>query len=42
MAVMGEELLDAIDSDPSALHGQERLRGTCVSVSVVLDCLATG
>jgi uncharacterized protein (DUF433 family) len=42
MAVMGEELLDAIDSDPSVLPGQARFRGTRVSVSVVLDCLAAG
>jgi uncharacterized protein (DUF433 family) len=42
MAVMGEDLLDAIDSDPSVLHGQARFRGTRVSVSVVLDCLAAG
>lgn len=40
--VMGEDLLDAIDSDPSVLHGQARFRGTRVSVSVVLDCLAAG
>ena len=42
MAVMGEDLLELIDSDPSVVHGQARLRGTRVPVSVVLDCLAAG
>ena len=39
---MTQDLLDLIDADPSVLHGQARFRGTRVSVSVVLDCLATG
>ncbi len=39
---MTEDLLDLIDADPSVLHGQARFRGTRVSVSVVLDCLAAG
>lgn len=42
MAVMTQDLLDLIDADPSVLHGQARFRGTRVSVSVVLDCLAAG
>jgi uncharacterized protein (DUF433 family) len=31
-----------ITSDPQVLHGQARVAGTRVTVSVVLDCLAAG
>lgn len=31
-----------IVSDPEVLHGQARVRGTRIPVSVVLDCLAAG
>ena len=34
------EMLELIDVDPSVVHGQARFRGTRISVSVVLDCLA--
>ena len=33
---------DLIDADPTVVHGQARIRGTRIPVSVVLDCLATG
>ena len=36
------EQLELITSDPLVLHGQARVAGTRVSVSVVLDCLAAG
>jgi uncharacterized protein (DUF433 family) len=36
------ELLALIESDPLVLHGQARVAGTRVAVSVVLDCLAAG
>lgn len=39
---MGNELLELIETDADVLHGQARLRGTRVPVSVVLDCLAAG
>lgn len=39
---MPEALLDLIVSDPAVLHGQPRLRGTRIPVTVVLDCLAAG
>ena len=39
---MASELLDLIETDVAVLHGQARLRGTRISVSVVLDCLAAG
>jgi len=43
IAVMAAELLlDLSEPDPSVLHGQVRIRGTRVPVSVVLDCLAAG
>ena len=42
IAVMAQELLALIESDPAVLHGQARFRGTRVGVSVVLDCLAAG
>ncbi|MDQ3570541.1 MAG: DUF433 domain-containing protein [Actinomycetota bacterium] len=37
---MATELLELIEVDPSVVHGQARLRGTRIPVSVVLDCLA--
>ena len=36
------EQLALITSDPLVLHGQARIAGTRVTVSVVLDCLAAG
>jgi len=39
---MAAELLALIEADPSVRHGQVRIRGTRVPVSVVLDCLAAG
>lgn len=39
---MATELLDLIETDVAVLHGQARLRGTRISVSVVMDCLAAG
>jgi uncharacterized protein (DUF433 family) len=36
------EQLAQITSDPLILHGQARVAGTRVPVSVVLDCLAAG
>jgi uncharacterized protein (DUF433 family) len=33
---------DLIDADSAVMHGQARIRGTRIPVSVVLDCLATG
>jgi uncharacterized protein (DUF433 family) len=39
---MTREQMDLIVTDPSVLHGQARIAGTRVSVSVVLDCLAAG
>jgi uncharacterized protein (DUF433 family) len=39
---MTREQLDLIVTDPNVLHGQARIAGTRVSVSVVLDCLAAG
>lgn len=37
-----DEQLALITSDPLVLHGQARVAGTRVTVSVVLDCLAAG
>jgi uncharacterized protein (DUF433 family) len=34
--------LDLIDSDPGILHGQVRIRGTRIPVTVILDSLAAG
>ena len=42
MGPMANELLDIIDADPAVVHGQARVRGTRIPVSVVLDCLAAG
>ena len=39
---MTNEQLALVVSDPDVLHGQVRIRGTRVPVSVVLDCLAAG
>lgn len=39
---MAGDLLNLIVSDPDVLHGQARLRGTRIPVTVVLDCLAAG
>lgn len=39
---MTREQLNLIASDPNVLHGQARVAGTRVPVSVVLDCLAVG
>jgi len=34
--------LDYITTDPAVLHGQVRIRGTRIPVTVVLGCLAEG
>jgi uncharacterized protein (DUF433 family) len=39
---MTSEQLDLIVTDPEVLHGQARIKGTRIPVSVVLDCLAAG
>ena len=39
---MADEPLDLIVADAEVLHGQARIRGTRIAVSVVLDCLAAG
>ena len=39
---MTTDQLEFIEADPSVLHGQARIRGTRIPVSVVLDCLAAG
>jgi uncharacterized protein (DUF433 family) len=39
---MEADLRDLIVADSSVLHGQARIRGTRIPVSVVLDCLAAG
>ena len=39
---MTTDQLDLIVADPSVLHGQVRIRGTRISVSAVLECLAAG
>ena len=39
---MTSEQLELIVTDPTILHGQARVAGTRVPVSVVLDCLAAG
>lgn len=40
--VMTEQHADLIVADPDVVHGQARIRGTRIPVSVVLDCLAAG
>jgi uncharacterized protein (DUF433 family) len=37
-----QQQLDMIAVDPAIVHGQARIRGTRIPVSVVLDCLAAG
>ena len=39
---MTEQQVELIAVDPDVVHGQARIRGTRIPVSVVLDCLATG
>ncbi len=39
---MTEQQTELIAVDPDVVHGQARIRGTRVAVSVVLDCLAAG
>jgi uncharacterized protein (DUF433 family) len=39
---MAIEPLDLIDADPAVVHGQARIRGTRIPVSVILDYLAAG
>ena len=39
---MTTEQLALIVTEPDVLHGQARIRGTRISVSLVLDCLAAG
>lgn len=39
---MTEQQADLIVTDPDVVHGQARIRGTRIPVSVVLDCLAAG
>jgi uncharacterized protein (DUF433 family) len=39
---VAHEPLDLIDADPEVVHGQARIRGTRIAVSVILDCLAAG
>ena len=39
---MTEQQAGLIVSDPDVVHGQARIRGTRIPVSVVLDCLAAG
>ncbi len=39
---MVADLLDLIVADQPVLHGQVRIRGTRVPVSIILDCLAAG
>ncbi len=39
---MTKQQAELIAADPEVLHGQARIRGTRIPVSVVLDCLAAG
>ena len=39
---MTDHQADLIVTDPDVVHGQARVRGTRIPVSVVLDCLAAG
>ena len=39
---MSEQHAQLIVADPDVVHGQARIRGTRIPVSVVLDCLAAG
>jgi len=37
-----QELLSRISIDPNICHGQACIKGTRITVSVILDCLAAG
>jgi uncharacterized protein (DUF433 family) len=37
-----QQQIDMIAIDPDVVHGQARIRGTRIPVSVILDCLAAG
>lgn len=39
---MTDQQIDLIVTDPDVVHGQARVRGTRIPVSVVLDCTAAG
>ena len=39
---MTDHQADLIVTDPEVVHGQARVRGTRIPVSVILDCLAAG
>ena len=39
---MAEDPLDLIVADPAVLHGQPRIRGTRIPLTVILDSLAAG
>ncbi|HVR79939.1 MAG TPA: DUF433 domain-containing protein [Acidimicrobiia bacterium] len=39
---MTRQQMEMIAVDPDVVHGQARIRGTRIPVSVVLDCLAAG
>ena len=39
---MAQQQVELIVTDPDVVHGQARVRGTRIPVSVVLDCLAAG
>jgi uncharacterized protein (DUF433 family) len=39
---MNDEERELITADPETLHGQARIRGTRIPVSLVLGCLAEG
>jgi uncharacterized protein (DUF433 family) len=39
---MTDQQADLIVTDPDVVHGQARVRGTRIPVSVILDCLAAG
>lgn len=39
---MNQDQADLIVRDADVLHGQARVRGTRIAVSVILDCLGAG
>lgn len=39
---MTQQQDDLIVTDPDVVHGQARVRGTRIPVSLVMDCLAAG
>lgn len=39
---MRKQQAELVVMDPDVVHGQARIRGTRIPVSVVLDCLAAG